>query len=512
MTAATVDDDVIRSTIPARIDRLPWSKFHTRMVVALGVAWVLDGLEITVAGAVAAVLNKNSTLGMSAGEVGFIATVYLIGEVVGALFFGRLSDKWGRRNLFMVTLGVYLVGSGLTAATWDASTGAVVFLYFTRFIAGMGIGGEYAAINSAIDELIPARYRGRTDIAVNGTYWGGAILGTLGSLLFLNTMDPSDGWRIAFLLGPVLGFVILLVRRNLPESPRWQIMRGRTEEAERSISNIEREVEATGVTLEPVGDDKAIEIKPVRRTGYLTLVKVLFQRYPGRSTLGATLMITQSFLYNAIFFTYTIVLTQFYGVDETKAPYFLIAFAVGNLLGPLTIGRLFDTRGRKLMISGTYIVSGALLAVTAFLFQAGVLTATTQTIAWCVIFFFASAGASAAYLTVSEIFPLEVRAQAIAVFFAIAQCFGALGPWLYGHMIGDGSNRTALFWGYLLGAAVMVVGGVVEWALGVNAEQKALEDVAEPLSAVRRTAESMSGYGSGAVARGGLRTGSSYNT
>src|SRR4051794_34929694 len=338
MTATTTETDVIKSTIPARIDRLPWSRFHTRMVVALGVAWILDGLEITVAGAVAAVLNTNSTIGLSSGAVGWIAWVYLIGEVVGALVFGRMSDKWGRRNLFMITLGVYLVGSGLTALTWDSSTGAVAFLYATRFIAGMGIGGEYAAINSAIDELIPARYRGRTDIAVNGTYWGGAILGALGSLLFLNVMDPADGWRVAFLLGPVLGLVILFVRRNLPESPRWQIMKGRSEAAEASIASIEREVEATGVTLEPVGDDQAIEIKPIDRTGYLTLVKVLFQRYPGRSTLGATLMITQSFLYNAIFFTYTLVLANFYGISASMAPWFLIAFAAGNLTGPFLLG------------------------------------------------------------------------------------------------------------------------------------------------------------------------------
>jgi MFS family permease len=503
MTTATADQGVLRSTIPARIDRLPWSKFHTRMVVALGVAWVLDGLEITIAGAVAGVLNKNATLGMSAGAVGFIATVYLIGEVVGALFFGRLSDKWGRRNLFMITLGVYLVGSGLTAATWGATTGAIAFLYATRFIAGMGIGGEYAAINSAIDELIPGRYRGATDIAVNGTYWGGAILGTLGSLLFLNVIGLSLGWRLAFLIGPVLGMVILLVRRNLPESPRWLIMRGREQEAEANIRAIEREVEEAGHTLEPVGDDKAIEIKPANRTGYLTLIRVLFKRYPGRSTLGASLMITQSFLYNAIFFTYTIVLTKFYGISAAHAPYFLIAFAVGNLVGPLTIGRLFDSVGRRFMITLTYILSGILLAITAVLFQQHVLSATTQTIAWCVIFFFASAGASAAYLTVSEIFPLEVRAQAIAVFFAIAQCFGALGPVFYGHLIGNGSNRTMLFVGYLIGAGVMVAGGLVEAVLGVNAERKSLEDVAEPLSVVRRTSESLAGYGSGAVARGG---------
>ncbi|HEU5035115.1 MAG TPA: MFS transporter [Mycobacteriales bacterium] len=494
MTTATADDDVIRSTIPARIDRLPWSPFHTRMVVALGVAWVLDGLEITIAGAVAGVLSDKATLHMSSTSVGLIATVYLIGEVIGALVFGRLSDKLGRRNLFMVTLGVYLVGSGLTAATWGAGAGAIAFLYATRIIAGMGIGGEYAAINSAIDELIPARFRGRVDVAVNGTYWGGAILGTLASLLFLNAIGQGLGWRLAFLVGPALGFVILLVRRNLPESPRWLIMHGREAEAERNIAEIERHVADTGGDLEAVPDDKAIEIRPTSDHGYLSLVRVLFRDYPKRSILGASLMITQSFLYNAIFFTYTIVLTKFYNVSASHAPYFLIAFAVGNLAGPLLIGRHFDTVGRKKMIAGTYILSGAMLAVTAYFFDIGVLSAATQTIAWCVIFFFASAGASAAYLTVSEIFPLEVRAKAIAVFFAIAQGFGALGPVFYGHLIGNGHDPSKLFIGYLIGAAVMVVGGIVEIVLGVAAENRSLEDVATPLNAVRRRASaSLSG-------------------
>ncbi|MDT5080620.1 MAG: hypothetical protein QOJ80_5257, partial [Mycobacterium sp.] len=259
----------IRSLIPARIDRLPWSPFHTRLVVALGVAWILDGLEITVASAVADTLSQPETLGLSSAAVGFLATVYLAGEVVGALFFGRLSDKLGRRNLFMVTLGVYLVGSGLTALTLGNGAGWVVFLYVTRFIAGMGIGGEYAAINSAIDELIPARYRGRVDIAVNGTYWAGAILGTLGTFVFLKTMDLSLGWRLAFLIGPVLGLVILLVRRHLPESPRWQVMNGRVDEAEKSIAFIEHEVESTGVTLPPVDETKVIELKPTEKIGYL---------------------------------------------------------------------------------------------------------------------------------------------------------------------------------------------------------------------------------------------------
>jgi MFS family permease len=484
---AATQSGAIRSLIPARIDRLPWSPFHTRLVVALGVAWILDGLEITVASAVADTLSQPETLGLSSAAVGFLATVYLAGEVVGALFFGRLSDKLGRRNLFMVTLGVYLVGSGLTALTLGNGAGWVVFLYVTRFIAGMGIGGEYAAINSAIDELIPARYRGRVDIAVNGTYWAGAILGTVGTFVFLKAMDLSLGWRLAFLIGPVLGLVILLVRRHLPESPRWQVMNGRVDEAEKSIAFIEHEVESTGVTLPSVDETKAIELRPTEKIGYLALTRVLFRDYPKRAILGASLMISQSFLYNAIFFTYTLVLGKFYGVPSGSTPLYLIAFAVGNLLGPLTIGHFFDTIGRRKMIAGTYLLSGALLAVSAGLFYAGVLNAITQTIAWCVIFFFASAGASSAYLTVSEIFPLEVRAKAIAVFFAIAQCFGALGPVVYGALIGDGSRPVLLFFGYLLGAAVMVGGGLVAWFLAVDAEGKSLEDVASPLAAAGAT-------------------------
>src|SRR5690242_13350862 len=483
MSAAA--DGAVRSLIPARIDRLPWSPFHTRMVAALGVAWILDGLEISVASAVGDTLTHPETLGLSSTQVGFIATIYLIGEVVGALFFGQLSDKLGRKKLFVITLAVYLVGSGLTALTIGNGVGWIVFLYATRFISGMGIGGEYAAINSAIDELIPARYRGRVDIAVNGTYWAGAILGTLGTFIFLNVMSPSVGWRLAFLLGPVLGLVIIFVRRHLPESPRWQVMHGRAEEAEQSISYIEHEVEQGGRQLERVPDDKAIDLVPAEKIGYLALARVLFKEFPSRSVYGATLMITQSFLYNAIFFTYTLVLGNFYGVDSNKAPLFLIAFAVGNLTGPLTLGHLFDTVGRKKMIAGTYILSGALLALTAFLFRADVLNATTQTIAWCVIFYFASAGASSAYLTVSEIFPQEVRAKAIAVFFAIAQCFGAIGPWLYGHLIGDGTDRVPLFYGYLLGAGVMILGGLVAAFIGVSAEGKSLEDVALPLAARR---------------------------
>ena len=481
MTAEAIGKTVT-SVIPARLDRLPWSPFHTRLVLALGVAWILDGLEITVASAIGATLAEPSTLALSSAAVGLIATVYLVGEVVGALVFGRLSDRWGRRKLFMITLGIYLGGSGLTALTLGSGPGWIMFLYATRFVAGMGIGGEYAAINSAIDELIPARYRGRIDIAVNGSYWFGSILGTLGTLFLLNVLDPSIGWRLGFLIGPVLAVFILVLRRHLPESPRWQVMHGREKDAERSIAYIEQQVRDAGTDLADVDDSKAIQLRPERSHGYLALLRVLFSMYPKRSILGATLMITQSFLYNAIFFTYTLVLGKFYGVPASATPLYLIAFAVGNFIGPLVLGHLFDSVGRRKMISGTYIMSGVLLAISAFLFNAGLLNAVTQTIAWCVIFFFASAGASAAYLTVSEIFPLEVRAMAIAVFFAIAQCFGALGPVLYGFLIGDGSDRTALLYGYLLAAGIMIVGGLVEVFLGIDAENKSLEDVARPLS------------------------------
>ncbi len=484
---APSDREPIRSLIPARLDRLGWSRFHTMVVVALGVAWVLDGLEITIASNVTTLISKPQALNLSSGDVSFaIGTVYLLGEVAGALFFGRLSDKWGRRNLFMITLGVYLFGGFLTAMTFGHSQGWVYWLWVSRFIAGMGIGGEYAAINSAIDELIPARYRGQVDIAVNGTYWGGAFLGTIVTLVVVNNLTASYSWRVAFLTGPLLGLVILFIRKNLPESPRWLLMHGKEEEAEREVKRIEEAAQASGGSLGEVDESKAIEVAPATNIGFIALARTLFVTYPRRAILGATLMITQSFLYNAIFFTYALVLTKVYGVSSKDTPYYFMFFALGNLAGPLTLGRLFDTVGRRRMISGTYILAGTLLIISAFLFDAGALNATTQTVCWCVIFFFASSGASAAYLTVSEIFPVEVRAKAIAVFFAIAQTFGAIGPWLYGMLIGNGQDHFKLFIGYLIGAAVMIIGGLVEVGLGVASEGKSLEDVALPLSAVKK--------------------------
>ncbi len=474
----------IRSTIPARLDRLSWSPFHTRMVAGLGAAWILDGLQITIASSVTGVLIQPDTLDMSSPQVGMIASVYLVGQVVGALYFGRKSDQLGRKRLLVVTLLLYLLGTGLAAFTVnDGGWLWLAWFYGTRFIAGMGIGGQYAAINSAIDEMMPSKYRGRVDIWINGSYWAGAILGSLASLFFLNAFAPNVGWRLAFLMGPVLALVVIVVARTLPESPRWLMTHGRMEEAEQALAGIEEACRKAGQELEPVPDSKALELTPEKKYGYITFLGLVFRTYPKRAILGATLMITQSFLYNAIYFTYGLVLVQFYGVSADTVPLYGLAFAVGNLCGPLILAPLFDSVGRKPMISGTYIISGVLLAISGWLFHKGDLTATTQTFCWIIIFFFASAGASAAYLTVSETWPIEIRAEAIAVFFAIAQIFGAFGPFFYGWLIGDGKSTTGLFIGYVIGGAIMVIGGLVELAIGIKAEGKSLEDITKPITA-----------------------------
>ena len=476
-----------RSLVPARMDRLPWTRFHWLVVVGLGVSWILDGLEIQIVSLISPILTQSSTLHLSTGQAGFLGSMYLIGEVVGALFFGRLTDKLGRKNLFIVTLAVYLVGSGLGGLSWDYWS-----LLACRFIAGLGIGGEYTAINSAIDELIPSHYRGRVDIAVNGTYWGGAALGSaLGLYLFSNHVPVNWGWRIGFFIGPVLGFIIIFLRRTIPESPRWLMTHGRAEEAERTVDDIEERVREEGVTLKPVDESKALEVTQAPRLSMYELTKIFFGTYPRRSVYGFTMMVTQAFLYNAIFFSYALVLNVFYHVPNGSIPYYFFPFAIGNLLGPLLIGHLFDTVGRRKMILATYGGSGVLLFISAWMFNAGMLSATTQTAFWCVIFFFASAGASSAYLTVSEIFPLELRGQAISYFFALSQAAGGVvAPWLFGHLIGGANNTHVstgpLTIGYCIGAAIMVIGGLVAWFIGVNAERMSLEDIANPLSAVKR--------------------------
>jgi len=473
--SASATGGTVRSLIPARLDRLPWTRFHWSVVVGLGVAWILDGLEIQIVAA----NGYADTLGLTPAQVGLVGTVYLVGQVAGSLYFGWLSDRLGRRRLFILTLLIYLIGSGIAGFA-----NAYWFLLVFRFIAGAGIGGEYAAINSAIDELIPSHYRGRVDIAINGTYWAGAALGAGASIVLFNpdVVDQDWGWRIGFWIGPVLGLFIIYLRRHIPESPRWLVTHGHAQRAEATIDEIEAQVEQQGAVLDPVDDAKAIELKPVEYIPFRTIVGVLFRRYPKRTLTAAAMMITQSFLYNAIFFTYALVLQNFYAVPKDQTGYFLFPFAAGNLLGPLLLGHLFDTIGRRKMIFATYGLSGLVLLVSAFFFHAGALDATTQTVFWCVAFFFASAGASSAYLTVSETFPLEIRAQAISYFFSLAQIFGAIAPVLYGALIGDGSSRGPLTVGYIIGSLIMILGGAVAWFFGTDAERRSLEAVSEPLS------------------------------
>jgi len=366
--SSTAKQAPIRTLIPARLDRLRWTPFHTRMVAGLGGAWVLDGLQITVASSVTGELTKPATLGMTSAQVGLIATVYMVGEMVGALVFGKRSDRLGRKRLFILTLLLYFIGTGLTAFVTGHHTGWLVFFYATRFIAGMGIGGQYAAINSAIDEMMPSKYRGRVDVWINGSYWAGAILGSFVSYILLNNFAANVGWRLAFLLGPILAVVVLVVGRTLPESPRWLVTHGREREAEENMAKIEDIARRSG-DLAPVDEGSAITLVPEKQYGYLVFLRLVFHQYPKRAILGATLMITQSFLYNAIFFTYALVLINFYGVSSAKVPLYGLAFSIGNLLGPLILGPLFDTLGRKKMIAGTYLISGSLLAVSAVLFQ-----------------------------------------------------------------------------------------------------------------------------------------------
>jgi MFS family permease len=476
-----VETHTITTRIPARLDRLPWARWHWMVVLGLGTVWVLDGLEVTIVGAVGATLTMPASgLHLSASGIGFAGAIYIAGACSGALFFGYLTDRFGRKKLFMITLGIYLAATALTALSF-----APWWFFVFRFITGAGIGGEYAAINSAIDELIPARVRGRVDLIINGSYWLGTAAGAAATLVLLNPklLAVDLGWRLCFGLGVVLALVILLVRRNVPESPRWLFIHGREEEADDIVADIEEQVRSSTGIRELPEPEEEITVRQRNAIGFITIAKTLLGRYPRRSALSFSLFIGQAFLYNAIFFTYAVALTTFYHVAAASVGLYLLPFAAGNFLGPLLLGRFFDTLGRKIMISGTYILAGALLAVTAWLFDKGTLTATTQTAAWVIIFFFASAGASSAYLTVSEIFPMETRAMAIAFFYAIGTAVGGIsGPLLFGVLIASG-KRGDLTIGYLIGAVLMIAAGLVEVWLGVNAEQKPLEEIATPLTA-----------------------------
>jgi MFS family permease len=476
MNAAPSASGAFETDIPARLDRLAWCRFHTLVIVALGITWVLDGLEVTLVGALAGALQASPTLHLSATEIGLSASAYLAGAVIGALFFGWLTDALGRKRLFTITLGLYLAATAASAFSTSFATFAVF-----RFLTGAGIGGEYTAINSAIQEMIPARYRGRTDLVVNGSFWIGAAIGAIGVVALLDPgrLPPDIGWRAAFGIGALLGLPILYLRRFVPESPRWLMLHGRVGEAERVIAAIECET-----SREPDAEKIArLRLRP-RHGGFVALARSLFRLYPRRSLLGAALMTAQAFFYNAIFFTYALVLGEFFGIPAGRVGLYLIPFAAGNFLGPLVLGRWFDTIGRRPMIASTYAISGLLLLASAWLFAAGKLDATTMTIAWSVVFFFASAAASSAYLTVSESFPLEVRALAIAVFYALGTAIGGVaGPWLFGVLIGTG-DPSKIAGGYAFGAALMLAAAAIELWLGVAAERHSLEEVAAPLSSL----------------------------
>jgi MFS family permease len=469
---------IVATDIPSRLDALPWGRFHTLVVIGLGVTWVLDGLEVTLTGAVAGVLKERSTLSMSAAQIGFASSCYLFGAVLGALFFGWLTDRLGRRKLFFITLAIYLLATAATAAAWDAASFAAF-----RFLVGTGVGGEYAAINSAIQELIPARVRGRTDLIVNGSFWIGAAAGAGGSLILLDPaiIDPALGWRLCFLIGAIIGLAVYFMRMWIPESPRWLMIHGRFDEAEAIVSAIEKGLpHAAGSGAERKPHLERLRARP--RVSMEDLARVLFKSYPRRTLLGLCLMSSQAMLYNAVYFTYALVLTDFLGAPPQQVGRHLLVFAAGNFLGPLLLAKFFDTIGRRVMIAATYALAGASLLAVAYLFERQAISADEQTAGWMVMFFFASAAASSAYLTVGEIFPLEVRALAIAFFYAVGTAVGGvLSPWLFGMLIGTGS-RLALFAGYALCSAVMIGAAAAEWVWGVSAERKPLEEVCAPLS------------------------------
>jgi len=467
------DQPIVETDIPARLDRLPWGRFHNLVVAALGITWVLDGLEVTLAGSLSGALKESPLLHFSNTDIGLASSAYLAGAVFGAIFFGWLTDRLGRKKLFFVTLAVYLTATAATATSWNIAS----FSAF-RFVTGAGIGGEYAAINSTIQELIPARVRGWSDLVINGSFWVGAAIGALGSIVVLDpaVIDPEVGWRLAFLIGAGLALAIFFMRLWIPESPRWLMTHGRAAEAERVVADIEAHF-----ALAPEQFAR-VRLRSRRSTPLLEVARTLFQRHRRRTLVGLSLMASQAFFYNAIFFTYALILTDFYSVPSDHVGWYLLPFAAGNFLGPVFLGRLFDTRGRRPMIAFTYIVSGVLLAGTGYLFARDVIGPQAQTVCWMAIFFFASAAASSAYLTVSETFPLEIRALAIAFFYAVGTGIGGIfGPWLFGVLIDTGS-RASVFDGYLLGAALMILGGLVAWRWAIPAERLPLEAVARPLT------------------------------
>ncbi|WP_428113144.1 MFS transporter [Bradyrhizobium sp.] len=475
----------METSIPFRLDALRWSGFHTRVVLALGITWILDGLEVTLAGALSGALKQSPTLQFTNFDVGFSNSAYLAGAVIGALGFGWLTDRIGRKKLFFITLALYLAATAATALSWSVASYALF-----RFLTGAGIGGEYTAINSTIQELVPARYRGWTDLVINGSFWIGAALGAISAIILLDPhlTGPDLGWRLAYFTGAGLGLVVFVMRMWIPESPRWLVIHGQPDRANAIVGDIERSVTGHVQELDQQGSRHhawpKIKLRMRDHTPLRQVAHTLFVAYRQRSLVGLALMIAQAFFYNAIFFTFALVLTDFYGIAADQIGWYILPFAAGNFLGPLLLGRLFDTLGRRAMITLTYGISGVLLALSGYLFSIGVLSAQTQTMAWMVIFFFASPAASAAYLTVSETFPLEVRALAIALFYAVGTGIGGVaGPALFGALIDTGS-RDSVFAGYLLGAGLMIAAAAVAWRYAIAAERRTLESVTRPLAFV----------------------------
>jgi MFS family permease len=473
-------DRIVETDIPARLDALRWSGFHTRVVAALGITWILDGLEVTLAGALSGALKESPALHFTNFDIGFSNSAYLAGAVVGALGFGWLTDRIGRKKLFFITLAVYLTATAATALSWSVASYALF-----RFFTGAGIGGEYTAINSTIQELVPARYRGWTDLVINGSFWIGAALGAVSAIVLLDPtlVAPELGWRLAYLTGASLGLVIFVMRLWIPESPRWLMIHGQPERAQEIVAEIETSAQQAGdIALRQVWPKMKLRMRS--HTPLREVARALFSTYRQRSLVGLALMAAQAFFYNAIFFTYALVLTDFFGIASNQVGWYILPFAAGNFLGPLLLGHLFDTLGRRAMIALTYGLSGILLTLFGYLFAIGVLSAQTQTIAWMVIFFFASPAASAAYLTVSETFPLEVRALAIALFYAVGTGIGGVaGPALFGVLIDSGS-RYSVFAGYLFGSGLMIAAALIAWRYGIAAERQPLESIARPLAVV----------------------------
>ncbi len=478
--AATDESQSFSTDIPARMDRLPWSRWHWMVVLALGITWIIDGLEVTLVGAVGVVLKDPKTLHFRDEQIGLLGTAYLVGAVLGALGFGYLTDRLGRKKLFSATLGLYLVAAFATAFSWDFWSFAVF-----RFLTGAGIGGEYAAINSAIDELIPARLRGRVDLAINGTFWAGSALGYGATFLLLDPrILPIDlGWRLGFGIGAAMGLGIIFLRHHVPESPRWLLTHGRREEAETIVDQVEQTIEADPkVGTLPPPEGKPMTIRPHGPVGFLKIAHVMLKQYGRRTVLGLAMIGSQAFLYNGVAFTLALVLEQFYEVPARLVGLYLLPFTLGNLMGPLVLGHFFDTIGRRPMIMGTYLAAAVLLAATGGLFYAGMLTPWTQVALWAAAFFFASAAASSAYLTVSEIFPLELRGMAIALFYSAGTAIGGtIAPWLFGNLIGRKDPKFILY-GDLATAAILALTAVVVAFFGVKAERASLEDIAPPLS------------------------------